>query len=361
MAKKNDDLIPILKCTCCGEEKRASKKYRSADSNFYKYHSKIYSGYGLFIPICKDCLENIYDEYINKYKKEFEESKNDKEFEEYYFEKKVIKRLCMMNDIYYDDDIFESSLKYSDNHTMFSAYMKVSNLIQYKTKNYDNTLEKEEQLKEIQRGLNGGTCLYDAADSDVGVKDDDKKSITISSKTIKFFGEGLDDNDYVFLQEQYDDWVARHECNTKAQEEIFKQICFTQLELLKATKTGEDTKDLTATFQKLLETAKLQPKQNHSETMSDAQTFGTLIDKWENTKPIPEIDEELKDVDKIGLYIDVFFKGHLAKMMGMKNAFYNLYSKFMKKYTVEKPEYKDEEDSEALFDAIFGNQDISDA
>ena len=27
----------------------------------------------------------------------------------------------------------------------------------------------------------------------------------------------------------------------------------------------------------------------------------------------------------------------------------------MKKYTVEKPEYSDEENSEVLFDAIFGN------
>ena len=50
-------------------------------------------------------------------------------------------------------------------------------------------------------------------------------------------------------------------------------------------------------------------------------TFGQLIDKWEQEKPIPEPDEEFKDVDKIGLYIDVFFKGHLSKMMGLKNAF----------------------------------------
>ena len=30
-------------------------------------------------------------------------------------------------------------------------------------------------------------------------------------------------------------------------------------------------------------------------------------------------------------------------------------NKFMKKYTVEKPEYDDVENSEVLFDAIFGN------
>lgn len=44
-------------------------------------------------------------------------------------------------------------------------------------------------------------------------------------------------------------------------------------------------------------------------------------------------------------------------MMGLKNGLSNLYNKFMKKYTVEKPEYKDDENNEALFDAIFGNDE----
>jgi hypothetical protein len=182
----------------------------------------------------------------------------------------------------------------------------------------------------------------------------------VDEETIVFFGAGFNDGDYEFLKREYNDWIARHECKTKAQEEVFKRLCFKQLEILKATQKGEDTKDLDATFQKLLDTAKLQPKQNSGDTTADNQTFGTLIDKWENTRPIPEIDEELKDVDKIGLYIDVFFKGHLSKMMGLKNGLSNLYTKFMKNYTVEKPEYSDEENSEILFDAIFGNQSSED-
>ena len=98
----------------------------------------------------------------------------------------------------------------------------------------------------------------------------------------------------------------------------------------------------------------MQPKQNSGDTTSDSQTFGTLIDKWENTRPIPEPEGDLKDVDKIGLYIDTFFRGHLAKMMGLKNGLSKLYDRYMKKYTVEKPEYDDDDDNEALFDAIFG-------
>jgi hypothetical protein len=225
------------------------------------------------------------------------------------------------------------------NISPIGQYMKNIQLAQYKKKTYENTITEEEQ----------DNFVASISTSDIS------DSVTADEKIIDFFGSGFKNEDYKFLKKEYDDWTARHECKTKAQEEVFKRIVFKQLEILKATQRGEDTKDLDLTFQKLLETAKLQPKQNSGDTMSDNQTFGTLIDKWENTRPLPEIDEELKDVDKIAWYIDVFFKGHLSKMMGLKNGMSNLYTKFMKKYTVEKPEYSDEENSEVLFDAIFGN------
>ena len=70
---------------------------------------------------------------------------------------------------------------------------------------------------------------------------------------------------------------------------------------------------------------------------------------------MPEIDEQLRDVDKIGLYIDVFYRGHAAKMLGIKNAFTKIYEKVMSKFTVKPPSYEDDEDSEKLFDKIFGS------
>ena len=330
-----------LKCMCCGEDKLASEK--GIESNFYKSNSQIHVGYNCFIPLCKDCLEKMYNKYSEIYSKEIEKKNMELDYEieleEYYIEKKTIKRICMMNDIYYSDKVFENALK-SNTNTMLAAYMKTVNLIQYRKKTFDKTIEEEEIILEEET---------------VDDYDDTKNLKKVNKKTVRFFGTGFSEDDYEFLQQEYVDWTTRHECKTKAQEEVFKQICFTQLELLKATRAKQDTKDLRATFQKLLETAKLQPKQNHSDTMSETQTFGTLIDKWENTRPLPEIDEELKDVDKIGLYVDVFFKGHLSKMMGLKNAFSNLYTKFMKKYTVDKPEYNSDDNSEVIFDAVFGN------
>ena len=333
LKKKESIATPeTLHCMCCNNELNIKEFYNS-DSEFHRSVGKI--------PYCKECIEKFYFDYLKKYKAMGYANP----------EKKSIERICMLLDVYYSDKIFDSAYNQLDgnaNATLIQLYMKHVKLYQYRTKNYDTTItEKSKESKKSVSSL--PTCT----------DDDFKKSDEIEA-AIKIFGSGFEDDDYKYLYEQYTDWTARHECNTKSQEEVFKRLCFTQLELLKATRAGSDTDKLDATFLKQLDAAKLQPKQNSGDTVSDAQTFGTLIDKWENTRPIPEIDEELKDVDKIGLYIDVFFRGHLAKMMGLKNGMSNLYSKFMKKYTVEKPEYNDDEDNEALFDAIFGGSPMED-
>ena len=316
------------KCVCfyCGKE--------YVDTNYYKSYSRFFSNIGK-VPYCKQCIEKLYQQYYDEYTNEGCLTP----------EKNAVKRLCMAFDIYYSEDAFNSAVNNAKKREMnispMGAYMKMIQLSQYKGKSYDNTVSDSEKEKFIASVSNS---ISDSRKAD--------------EETIRFFGSGFTDEDYEYLKREYDDWTARHECNTKAQEEVFKRICFKQLEILKATRKGEETKNLDATFQNLLDTAKLQPKQNAGEATAENQTLGTLIDKWENERPLPEIDEELRDVDKIGRYIDVFFKGHLAKMMGLKNGLSNLYNKFMKKYTVEKPEYDNDENSEALFDAIFGNTSL---
>lgn len=311
-----------IECFYCGKE--------YVDTNYYNSISEFFDNTKK-IPYCKQCIKKLFDHFVERYTNEGCEDPD----------KKAVRRLCMAFDINFNEKAYDEAIDDAKqrkiNISPISAYMKRAQLLPHRNRTYDDTIVDEETYMFTTR-----------------VSDSVSESRTIDEKTVKFFGEGFTDQDYEFLQEQYSDWTTRHECETKAQEEVFKRICFKQLEILKATRCGEDTKNLDDTFQKLLDTAKLQPKQNKGETVSDAQTFGTLIDKWENTRPLPEIDEELKDVDKIGAYLDVFFKGHLAKMMGMKNGHSRLYSEYMKKYTVEKPEYESDEDSEALFDAIFG-------
>lgn len=187
---------------------------------------------------------------------------------------------------------------------------------------------------------------------------DDQEEQKVNQKTIKAakkrFGLGYSNDDLMFLENEYQDWISRYECNTKAQETLFERLSFKKWEINKATKSGLSTKDLDKTYQELLSSASILPKQNSLDAMSEAQTLGTLIAKWETERPLPEIDSELEDVDNIGRYIDVFFRGHLSKMLGIKNTLSQIYNGFMKKYTVERPEYTEDEESDALFDSIFG-------
>ena len=327
MAKTKDRRTTKVKCKCfyCGNE--------YVETNYYKSNSIFYSNIGM-IPYCKQCIEKLYQKFYEKYTNEGCLTP----------EKKAIKRLCMALDIYYREDVFESAMNKIKNSNInispLGQYMKTIQLSQYNRnkESYEDTITREEHEDFVM------SSITDVSDSR-----------NVDESTIKFFGSGFTDEDYKYLKTEYDDWVSRHECKTKAQEEVFKRICFKQLEILKATRRGEDTKNLDATFQNYLDTAKLQPKQNSGDTTADNQTFGTLIDKWENTRPLPEIDEELRDVDKIGLYIDTFYKGHICKMLDKKNAFSNLYSAMMKKFTVNKPQYESDEDYDELeFDKRFG-------
>ena len=205
------------------------------------------------------------------------------------------------------------------------------------------------------------------SDSEFDIDDLDnntEESTRIVQKTLKSakkrFGNNYNKEELMFLENEYQDWTTRYPCENKSQELLFKRVCCKELEIDNAQKNGKDTKDLDATLQNLLGSLNIKPNQKTSSELTDNLTFGQLIDKWEGEwdggKPIPEPEGEFKDPDKIGLLIDVFFKGHLSKMMGLKNAFSSTYEKFISKYTVKKPEYDEDTDSEALFDKIFGQK-----
>lgn len=333
-ASRSKTLDSPAKLTCirCGE-KIDSKKYYSTRSEFFKNHARL--------PICQDCLDDMYDYYYDKYVSE------DKTNPEH----KAIERMCMMFDVYYSDKLVQSAIKSWENdgsHSVMSYYMQRTRLKAYIQRSYDDTLRDK-----FKESVDAGKTMSIYDDDDV------EKDVRIR-EGVKMFGNGFARDDYVFLYDKYMEWTARHECNTMAQEETFKQLCKIQLQQLKAETSGNigDIKQLNEQYLKLMDAAKLQPKQNVGDTTAENQTMGTLIDKWERTRPIPEPEEDLRDVDKIGLYIDVFFRGHLAKMVNIKNAFSNLYDKFMSKYTASKPEYVEDDDDESMFEAVFGKANL---
>lgn len=327
---KEADKPSVYTCVRCGKQYKTLNKFPFGKSELFK-------GWDNHLPVCSDCLIEVYNQYLEKYAQKYVKETDEQ------IEMRAIKRVCMLYDMYYSENIVKSAIKANKTTSLIQAYIKQINLWQHRNKDYDTTLEEEERVN-----ISMTTSSETQEDGDTILKDV-RTGEEVSRETVEFFGDGLGDvADYRFLQNKYDEWVTGYECQNPAQVEIFKRLSINQWETWKAQKAGLDTSDLNNTFQKFLDIAKIQPKQNSADAFSEAQTFGTLIDKWENTRPLPEIDESLRDVDKIGVYIDVWFKGHLSKMMGLKNGFSKLYEKVKEKYTVHPPQYVEDEDSQEV-------------
>lgn len=312
-----------LLCPKCGEWKKQTAFYmdsRFATNRFY---------------MCIECVLETATDYNQKTK---ERTDN----------REKAMRMLQQLDLPFIESLYQGMLKKIDENTgerqrataFQSMVTQLKSLPQYRGKTWKDS-------------------SYTSSDEDF--EDEDDSVSKISPRMVKNgrkrFGAGYSDEEYQFLENEYQEWITRYECNTKAQEESFERLSMKKLEIHKATLEGSPTDKLDATYQQWLTTANITPKQSAANNVTDAQTFGTLIQKFEETRPLPEIDPELKDVDGIGLLIDVFFKGHLSKMFGLKNAFANIYEKYMKKYTVEPPKYEEEEDSESIFNRVFGNMD----
>ena len=309
----------LLLCPKCGE-------WRAADQNYYMDKRFVTGKF----PVCKQCLRMMVEQ-----KKHKQDEPNET--------RESVQYVLRFMDKVWDEDYYDAAVKSVIDDvgertigSPFQVYITgIQSLPQFRGKTWkDSTF--------------GDTVLGQDAD-------EINENSLVVKRARKRFGKDYSTADLYFLETQYEDWVTRYECQTKAQEEIFERLAFKKWEINKATKNGDSTEKLDKTYQDLLNTANITPKQTGMDAFADAQTLGTLIQKWEETRPLPEIDPELQDVDKIGLYIDAFFKGHTSKMLGIKNTFSNIYEKVMAKYTVKPPEYEDEEASEAVFNKIFGN------
>ena len=293
-------------------------------SNETFYTSNDYaSGY---FPICKKCLMQMATDY-------------DKKTNTYIDNEEKTKRVLQLMDLPFIESTYNSALSSiqaeineKNRGTAWQQYITMlQSLPNWKGKKWkdsefgnssENTLEPRKPRKEIY----------------------------------KLFGSGFSDEDYLYLQDQYDDWKSRTQVDGKSQETYIIQICFKLLDIWKCQKAGKDTDKLIKSLNDLMAAANLQPKQNVGNASTDSLTFGQLIEKWEMEKPIPEPSPEFADVDGIGQYIRVWFSGWLGKALGLKNTYTEEFDEYTKKYTVTKPNYTDEENSESTYEKIFGKE-----
>ena len=308
-------------CTACKQE---SAKI----DEFPRSNSDLYIGNDYRLPICLHCLNALY------YKIE-----HDMKYTDYH---DTFNHVCMLYDIYYNSTLADMAIKECRQSYVMSKYITKTGLNPHGGKTYSDTIKERLQTQEE---------LYKKTQQEITLEN---AYIEIPEKDKEMWGDGLSLSDYNRLNVSFKEWSADHACETKAQKSILKNICYVELQIYNAIRANEDTSKLTKQFNDLLGSGNLQPRQSKEETINDQITFGTLINKWENEKPIPEPLPEFKDVDNIIHYISVWFLGHLCKMVGLKNSWSKMYVDEISKYTVHKPEYENDEDGSKRFEDIFG-------
>lgn len=283
------------------------EKVRVADAFYLNENTLIKSEK---FPFCKDCIRD----YLG-----------DKDSDEY--QNKVITVLAMMNKPFLYD-LWEKSRK-----TWGKYIPQLSSFHQYKGLQFsDSVFKKNISEKNVNSKLSS-----DEIDQ-IQKTEFTKEEL---EELVHFWGKGFEPEDYEFLQLEYEKLLNSYECDTYTMEMLFQEVAQTRLTIKKKRENSEPVDKELKTLQDILGSANIKPVQETGANAVEQSTFGTLIKRWENERPIPEPDPEWKDVDGIKKYISVWFFGHLARMLGIRNEHSNLYEEELGKYTVKNEEEND--------------------
>ena len=306
------------RCCMCG------RVYSTQHNNFPKNTlSPLWKGNNGFIPFCKTCVETLMNAFTSLYTGN---------------EEHALRHLCCMFDWFYCDT--------ASSMTLAQAHHGTSRALMYPSKaSTRQVMTRGRSFVDTLREEDGGRAvIVDAAIApDEPEQDGD---FVVTKDIIRRWGKGYTAEQYEFLEEEYGDWCAKNVCNTKSLEELYKNIAIAQLNIRVAMKTLQD----------LMNSANILPKQiADSNNIAETQSFGTLLKKFEETRPVPEAQPEWRDIDGIRKYMNTWVRGGLGKALRVRNEHTALYDEAveeMERYTVRRDSF-DGAAAEGLGSAIF--------
>lgn len=327
-----DKTVKRFRCCMCGNE------WSSQAGNFPSGgNSPLWKGNGGYLPFCKSCSESIFENLTAFYNGN---------------EEKALDRVCQIFDWYYDETASAMTLN--------QVRMGKSRLGLYPSKMCTKqvAVRGTTYLDTIRDNYEDSKIIVEVADvpDEEEVADDD--GFVVTRDMVRIWGGGFTKEQYQYLEAEYKDWITKNVCNTKSQEEIYRNIVLAQLDIRTARERGGKVSDAQKALQELMNSANILPKQTADNILADTQTFATLLKKYEETSPIPEPDERWKDVDGIRKYMNTWFRGGLAKALKIKGIdntrLYDEAVEEMEKYTVH-PE-RENADSAIIDSSMFDTE-----
>ena len=319
-------------CTRCG------KIYVRQKSNFPASQSPLYKGGGGYTTVCYHCMDNLYDHYK-------EVLGNGK---------KAMERICMKFDMYWNPSLYDMINKMNTSSSRVRQYISKTFLIKYIGKSYDDTLDEQHVHSlpvELVEDDDGEEEIVEAT----GQKSD------VDVETIMFWGIGFDAPTYKELDMRYERWTKDLPKPLPiVDESLYKQICIQEMMINRNIAANKDIEKGQSALSGLLGSLNVKPSQQKEEkgTESDLATtpIGVWAKRWEDKRPIPEYKDEISEPN-IVKYITTWFYGHIAKALGLKNMYSQVYEDEIAKYRVKKPEFDDDENDDVVIEDLVHGGD----
>ena len=314
---------------CC----RCGTAYGRRKGYFPVCYAGMYRGTG-YLPICKPCVDLMYGEYLSQCGDA----------------KRATRQMCRKLDLYWNSQIYDSVEKKATTRTMMTNYIQRVNNISYAGKSYDDTLLAEGKLW-AEHGAQTepviAPVVTEPADGDSLSLDD------IPKEVIEFWGPGYPPETYLELEQRLQYYRGQMGDDAKADlgtDTLLRQIAMMEIDINRARADGRSVDKMVNSLNSLLSSLN-KPQKNAAVDSAVANTpFGVWIKRWEDERPLPEMDESMKDVDGITKYVLTWVFGHMAKMLKIKNLRTPLYDDAVARLRVEHPEYDDEDDETLLYD-----------
>ncbi len=263
-----EDEPDFYKCPACGTP------YKKLDDNFPASQSELYAGWDYHLPICKRCMDRLFEHYTEGYGGD---------------EDTAIRRICEKFDIYYSVSLLNASRKITKTRSRIHTYVSKTNLIQYKDKTYDTTLDEER-----------GNRVVDSPDDM-----EDLTQYKLTPKMIKFWGSGYGSNVYPTLQGYYDELLKL--CAEKPdvkKQKMMKNLCLLEYQMQINIQAGKDIGTLSNSYKAMFEAAEL--KADSADISNDS--LGRWIMDIEKYCPAEFYQDKKKYHDFFGIveYIERF-------------------------------------------------------
>ncbi|CEQ01719.1 Uncharacterised protein [[Clostridium] sordellii] len=276
-------------CSCCGGISK---------TKFYKSYS-VLNKYRMVQAICKDCLIEIYKDLVNEYKSE----------------DKALYRLCMLLDVYYDEKMVVTCKEKSkeSGKDLPLEYMPKLSLKQYANKSFIDSNKMELNEKKIVGN-------EDVKKEEKSTKKN-KKSV-VTPEMIQRWGDNLEENDYLFLEERFKMMCDTYDNKNIANIWQYQEIALNYLQIQKLRALDDEKSTATAiklmdSTSKMMNDCKMKSTQLDGSGDLDVNLPGIWAKRIQNEDPIPQAEGVFADVDRIQELFDNQFVKPMRRVLGV--------------------------------------------